>query len=73
MIDRKEVRTTMQTQERLALALAREYQQREIERAAIQRRYSTPRPSIRRTLGRRVIAVGQRIAAEPSLELARSR
>jgi hypothetical protein len=73
MIDRKEVRTTMQTQERLALALAREYQQREIERAAIERRYSTPRPSIRRTLGRRVIAVGQRIAAEPSLELARSR
>ncbi len=63
----------MQTQERLALALAREYQEREIERAAIERRYSTPRPSIRRTLGRRVIAVGQRIAAEPSLELARSR
>jgi hypothetical protein len=73
MIHRKEVRTTMQTQERLALALAREYQEREIERAAIERRYSTPRPSIRRTLGRRVIAVGQRIAAEPSLELARSR
>ena len=63
----------MQTQERLALALAREYQQREIERAAIERRFSVDRPSIRRTLGRRVIAVGQRIAAEPSLELARSR
>jgi hypothetical protein len=68
----KEVRN-MQTQARLALALAREFQQREIERAAIERRFSTPRPSIRRTLGRRVIAVGQRIAAEPSLELARSR
>ena len=33
----------------------------------------SPRPSIRRSVGHRVIAVGQRIAAEPSLELARSR
>ena len=73
MIDREEVRTNMQTHDRLALALAHEFQQREIERAAIERRFSTPRRSIRRTLGRRVIAVGQRIAAEPSLELARSR
>ncbi|HYH92139.1 MAG TPA: hypothetical protein VD763_03185 [Candidatus Saccharimonadales bacterium] len=63
----------MHTQTRLGLALAREFQQQEIERAALERRFSTPRPSIRRTLGRRVIAVGQRIAAEPSLELARSR
>jgi len=64
---------TMQIQERLALALAREFQEREIERAAIERRFATPRPSIRRFVGRRFIAVGQRIAAEPSLELARSR
>jgi hypothetical protein len=63
----------MQTQDRLALALAREFQNREIERAANERRFSTPRPSIRRSVGRRVIAIGQRIAAEPSLGLARSR
>ncbi|MEO5884498.1 MAG: hypothetical protein ABIQ58_03170 [Candidatus Limnocylindrales bacterium] len=63
----------MQIHERLALALARDFQEREIERAAIERRFATPRPSIRRFVGRRVIAVGQRIAAEPSFELARSR
>ena len=70
--DGKDV-TSMQTQIRSALDLAREYQAREIERAAIGRRLDGPRPSIRRSLGHRVIAVGQRIAAEPSLELARSR
>lgn len=63
----------MQTHDRLALALAREFQQREIERAAIERRFASTRPSIRRSVGRRVIALGQRIAAEPSLGLARSR
>ena len=73
MIDRKEVRTNMQTHDRLALALAHEFQQREIERAARERRFSEPRPSIRRSFGRRIIAVGQRIAAEPSPQLARSR
>ena len=72
MIDGKEV-ITMQTHGFLALALAREFQQREIERAARERRSTTSRPSIRRSIGRRVIAVGQRIAAEPSLGLARSR
>ena len=72
MIDGKEV-ITMQTQAFLALALAREAQQREIERAALERRFATSRSSIRRSLGRRVIAVGQAIAAESSLELARSR
>jgi hypothetical protein len=72
MIDGKEVRT-MQTQGFLALALAREFQQREIERAARERRFTTTRPSIRRSIGRCVIAVGQRIASEPSPQLARSR
>ena len=60
----------------LALALAHDAADREIERAARARRAqpdADPRPSIRRSVGRRVIAVGQRIAAEPSLELARSR
>ena len=57
---------------RIAFELAREFQDREIERAATARRFDSPRPSIRRSVGRRVIAVGQRIAAEPSLELAGS-
>lgn len=63
----------MQTQILLALDFARDFQAREIERAAIDRRFATSRPSIRRSVGRRVIALGQRIAAEPSLGLARSR
>ena len=62
----------MQTRIGLELALAREFQLREIERQARERRLATPRPSIRRSVGRRVIAFGQRIAAEPSLELAQS-
>ena len=63
----------MQSQILFALEIARDFQAREIEQAARERSSSSPRPSIRRSLGRRVIALGQRIAAEPSLELARSR
>jgi hypothetical protein len=72
MIDGKEV-ITVQTHTFLALALAREHQRREIERAASERRHTTTRRSIRRSIGHRMIAAGQRIAAESSLELARSR
>ena len=63
----------MQSQIQIALAVARDFQAREIQRAADDRRFAFARPSIRRAVGRRVIAFGQRIAAEPSLELARSR
>ncbi len=63
----------MQSQILYALDVARERQQRAVEQASIDERLARSRPSIRRSLGRRVIAVGQRIAAEPSLELARSR
>jgi hypothetical protein len=63
----------MQMQRDLALVLAKDLRQREIEQAAAERRLASSRSSIRRSVGRRVIAVGQRIAAEPSLELARSR
>jgi len=56
----------------VALELARERQERLIEEH-LQARLVQSRSSIRRFVGRRVIAVGQRIAAEPSLELARSR
>jgi hypothetical protein len=55
----------------LALELARERQERMIEELARER--LVERPSIRRSIGRRVIAMGERIAAEQPLELARSR
>ncbi|MFL5687101.1 MAG: hypothetical protein ACJ77D_13725 [Chloroflexota bacterium] len=60
----------------IALELARDRQEELIADAARKRRSdSRPStyPSIRRSIGRRVIAVGQRIAADPALELARSR
>ena len=57
----------------IELKLARERHERFIAEAAVSRLVESRTPSIRRSLGRRVIAVGQRIAAEPSLELARSR
>jgi hypothetical protein len=57
----------------LALALAHERQQREAARVAIERQVGSPSPSIRRAVGRRIIAIGARVAAEPSLEPARSR
>jgi hypothetical protein len=63
----------MQSQILYALDIARERQQRAIDQASIGQGAERARPSIRRSLGRRVIAVGQRIAAEPSLELAQSR
>jgi hypothetical protein len=56
----------------LALELARERQERMIEEHAHQRAVEH-RPSFRRSIGRRVIAMGERIAAEQPLELARSR
>jgi hypothetical protein len=66
----------MQSQILFALDIARERQQQAIEQHSIDRQlaaHGPQRPSMRRSVGRRVIALGQRIAAEPSLELARSR
>ena len=57
----------------LAYELARERQERLIEELARERLLNDARSSIRRSIGRRVIAVGERIAAESRLELARSR
>ena len=68
--DGKEVRTMNFNQ--LALELARERQEQLIRELA-QARAVEQRPSIRRVIGRRVIAVGERIAAEQPPELARSR
>jgi hypothetical protein len=56
-----------------ALDVARERQDRAVEQGSIDQRLGRSRLSIRGSLGRRVIALGERIAAEPSLELARSR
>jgi len=56
----------------LALELARERQQRLIDEGA-RARAVEPRPSLRQTIGRRVIAMGAWIAEEHPLELARSR
>lgn len=57
----------------LALELARDRQEELIAAAARERRAPRSQESFRRSIGRRVIAVGERIAAEPALELARSR
>ena len=57
----------------MTLELARERQERLIAEAAQSRLIDSRPSSIRRFVGRRVIAVGQRIAAEPRFELARSR
>jgi hypothetical protein len=57
----------------IAYELARERQERLIEELARERLLGDSRMSIRRSIGRRVIAVGERIAAESRLELARSR
>ena len=63
----------MQQQPWLALALAQYQRERQIEAAAHERLVGRSSPSVRRAVGRRIMAIGARIAAEPSLELARSR
>ncbi len=62
----------MQQQPWLALALARYQRERQIEMAARERLVGQS-PSVRRAVGHRIMVIGARIAAEPSLELARSR
>ena len=57
----------------IALELAQRRQEELIAAWARERQVARSRPSIRRSIGRRVIAVGERIAADPALELARSR
>jgi hypothetical protein len=57
----------------IALELARQRQEELIAEMARARRIQPSRPSIRRSIGRRVIAMGERIAAESHLELAQSR
>ena len=63
----------MQQLPSLALALAQEQRQREVERIARERRIGRSSSSVRRALGRRIIEIGARVAADPVPELARSR
>ena len=57
----------------IALELAQLRQEELIAESARARRTPRNSPSFRRSIGRRVIAVGERIAADTALELARSR
>jgi hypothetical protein len=63
----------MHSNAQYTLQLSQERIQRDIEHAAAMRRAARSETSIRRTVGHRIIRIGQRLAAEPSLELARSR
>ncbi len=57
----------------LALALAEDQRQRQVEAIARERRIGRSSSSFRRALGRRIIEIGARVAAVPVHELARSR
>jgi hypothetical protein len=57
----------------MAYELARERQERLIEELVRERLLDDGRSSIRQSIGRRLIAVGERIAAEPAWALARPR
>ena len=63
----------MHSNAQYTLQLSQERIQRDIEHAANSRRAARSESSIRRTVGHRIIRFGERLAAEPSLELARSR
>jgi hypothetical protein len=60
----------------LSAQLAQERIEREIASAAQRRQWAAEpasAPSIRRAIGYRIIEIGARVAAEPSLQSARSR
>ena len=64
----------MQNHARYTLQLSQERIERDIQHAADTRRAAARSDSsIRRTVGHRIIRFGERLAAEPSLELVRSR
>ena len=57
---------------RLAFELAQERREREIAERDRDRHYQLESPSIRRAIGRSMIRIGARLAAEPQPRLARS-
>jgi hypothetical protein len=52
---------------------ARERREDQIRDAAIKRQHGESSSSLRRSIGRAIIRIGERMAAEPSMSLARSR
>jgi hypothetical protein len=58
---------------RLAYELAQERREREIAERHRERANKLESPSVRVAIGRSIIAIGARIAAEPQPRLARSR
>jgi hypothetical protein len=57
----------------VAFELARMRQEELIAESALMRRIQRSRPSIRQAIGRRIVQIGARLAAEPSIESVRSR
>ena len=58
----------------ISLELARERREEQIRETARQRLVAqSSTPSLRRSVGRTIIRIGERMAAEPSMSLARSR
>ena len=65
--------TTMQNYAQHRLRLSQERIERDLTHVAATRRVARNDSSIRRMVGHRIIRFGERLAAEPSLELTRSR
>ena len=57
----------------VAFELARMRQDELIAESVRARRIQRSRPSLRQAIGRRIVQIGARLAAEPSLESVRSR
>jgi hypothetical protein len=55
------------------LWLINERRAEDFRTAAISRQFETPRPSIRRAIGTRIVRLGTRLAGEPTYGLAQSR
>ena len=58
---------------RMAFELAQDRREREIAERQRERMYQLESPSVRRAIGRSMIRIGARLAAEPQPRLARSR
>jgi hypothetical protein len=52
---------------------ARERREEQIRQTALRRQIQRSSPSIRQSIGRAMIRIGERVAAEPPLSLARQR
>jgi hypothetical protein len=55
------------------LRLAKERRDDEFREAAEARRFAGPSKPLRRSLGQSIVRIGERLAGEPSMELARFR